>query len=246
MTPPRLESCYFETSGMGRWTRLARVLQTTAETHCPEWSIAIDRLRPEIDPGSTVLRGWQANTQKLGIWNQRVQAAPDGDRILLIDADTMILRPLDDVWEQAFDVAYTTKRGPFPFNAGVIFIRVSDRTRGFMAAWVAANARVLADHHPPVFWIRQFGGVNQSALAGLLADRPADISIVELPCREWNCEDSTWRKYDPGVTRIAHIKGALRRACFDPFEASVETSDLSAVWRRIEASQASTRAKVST
>lgn len=239
MRPPRLESVYFETSGSGRWTRLARVLRTTAEAHCPDWALSIDRLAPAIDPRSPILRSWQANTHKLAEWARRVRAAEDGDRMLLADSDAMILRPLDDVWAESFDLAYTVKRGRFPFNAGVVFLRVSDRTRAFMSDWVAANARVLADERPAEFWIRQYGGVNQASLAELLMN--TGLQLAQLPCHEWNCEDTNWRRFDPAVTRIVHLKGALRTACFSPPDESVETAHLARLWRQVETSQASAR-----
>jgi hypothetical protein len=235
VTPPRLEACYFETSSAGRWTRLARVLRATAEEHCPEWGIRVEAIRPSIDPRAEPPRSWQANTQKLGQWARRVEESADGDRILLIDADTFVCRPLDDVWTLDFDLVYTTRRGPFPFNAGVLFLRVSDRIRAFMRAWVEANAAIMADTITPrESWIRRFGGVNQASLAGLLDAPPVDLQIVTLPCREWNCVDGYWHHFKPELTRIVHVKGDLRRACLGMSPATEDVAELAQVWRRID------------
>ena len=42
---PRLEACYFGTGDHGaRYERLARVLEHTAQEHCPDWDIRVERL----------------------------------------------------------------------------------------------------------------------------------------------------------------------------------------------------------
>lgn len=231
---PRLEACYFSAIGSdGRWTRLSRVLEWTARRHCPSWHVNVELITPA--PASSVLniRAYETNTSKLDRWAEIVAAAEDGEHLLLIDADTMILRTLDDIWEYPFDLAYTTKRARFPLNGGVIFLRVSNRVKAFMAAWAVQNRARLADDDRAADWRFTHGGVNQAALAQLL-DTDHGLHLLALPCAEWNCEDSAWASFNPDITRIVHIKSALRQACLTGFTYPDELNPLRELWRTAE------------
>jgi hypothetical protein len=39
------------------------------------------------------------------------------------------------------------------------------------------------------------------AALGAMLDGAAGWKLERLPCREWNCEDSSWPSFDPAVTR---------------------------------------------
>lgn len=245
---PELFSCYFG-DGTTYWPRLARVLSYTAERHCPEWERAIVRISPGIIERSQVYRtaspAHVQNTQKLDVWADLVRIAPDGQAVVLLDADMAILRPLDDIWEQSFDLAYTARQGfKYPLNCGAVFLRVSDRTRRFMSEWADENRRQLADEARHRQWLRLYGGINQASFGALLAsDRAASVQLLQLPCLEWNCEDSSWGRFDPAKTRIAHIKSSLRRAALGKAVVMPQHLALVKVWRQLdaEASRAETR-----
>lgn len=229
----RLEACYFGVGQGNQWPRLARVLEASAHEHCVDWQILVKRLTaPAFAPTAT--DSYRDNTYKLDYWNECVQAAPVGTRMLLIDVDTLILRPITDVWSREFDIAYTTRRGRFPLNAGVVFLRVSAYTRAWMLAWRDENRRMLQEPTYHQQWRRKYGGMNQAALGALLAQSVwRHLTFLELPCLEWNCEDSSWRDIDGQTTRILHIKSGLRRAVFanDP---GVAWRSLARVWRTAE------------
>lgn len=232
---PRLEACYFVRPGSdGRWARLARVLEYSAERQCHGWRIHVQAITPVQIPSEFNAQTYEANTQKLDYWNEAVQASSDGEQLLLIDADTMVIRPLDDIWAMPFDVAYTSKQARFKLNGGVVFVRVSARSKQFMAAWAAENRRLLAEGGPGV-WRFKWGGVNQASLAHVL-DTPAlqSTATLALPCREWNCEDSSWETFDLDVTRIVHVKGVLRQACLNRPGAEPSLEHLSSLWRSVE------------
>lgn len=212
--PRILSASYFNAEPGGRWARLARVLAHSAATHCPAWARRIEAITPAPLTSALGIPSHVHNTQKMAAWAEAVDRAPEGAELLLIDADTVILRPLDDVWDRIVDVGYTTKASRFPFNSGVVFLRVSPRTRAFVRAWLDENIRMLGDKTHHVVWRQQYGGINQAALGYMLTQRPPALQMLELPCAEWNCEDASWPAFDPAVTRILHIKGALRRALF--------------------------------
>jgi len=217
--PPALVSCYF---GNTTWPRQAAVLRLSAARQCPDWQIEITELPPPTMQQGT-RTGDTANTQKLEHWAHRVEYAADGEELLCIDADTVIVRSLDAIWAQPFDLAYTTKplvRGGFPFNSGVVFLRVNPVTRWFMSKWAAENRELYYRDRKRHNDLRTtYGGMNQAALGSLLEQRVFQASgmrVLELPCAEWNCEDSGWATFDPDVTRVLHVKAALRSTVLGP------------------------------
>lgn len=247
----RLESVYFVGTGPvgAQYARLARVLEHTARRHCPDWQIAVRGIHPVSKRESRLgIHSHVSNTHKLESWHETMQSAQDGDEVLLIDADTMILQPLDAVWSHDFDVAYTVKgdgRTRLPFNGGVLFVRVSDRTKRFMAAYWAKNLEFLGDATKHRLYRETYGGMNQAAFGALLPPRhhhqdygrvtlPAfDVTLLELPCREWNAEQSAWAHVD-SATRIVHVKSGLRRAIFHG-QPPAQLQALVKMWTRFDA-----------
>lgn len=213
----RLVSCYFCPPGESRaWEVFARKLEVSARRHNPGWSIEVFEAPTDTRRGGT--EGYyRANTRKLEAWVAAACVVPDGDEIALLDADTVVLGPLDEVWAEPFDVAITMRAAtrrfpyPYPFNGGVVFLRVSPRVRDFLGAWAAENARMLEDRQHHHRWKRRYGGINQAALGYLRESGGLDgLRVAEVPCEIWNCEDSTWERFSER-TRIIHIKGELRR-----------------------------------
>lgn len=195
---------------------MARVFAHSAQTHCPAWQLVFARLpMPARRIGES--ESYITNTRKLDHWCEAVASARDGDELLLIDADTVILQPIDDIWERAFDLAYTVRPPgyPCPINGGVVFVRVSPSTRLFMAAWGRINRQMLT-HKPLRDKWRRYAGLNQRAFGSLLEQKPGDYGVMlPLPCAEWNCEDATWSTFDTRATRILHVKSSLRSAIFE-------------------------------
>lgn len=211
---PRIEAVWF---GGERYQRMTRVFEATARRHCPGWGLNIRKVdEAHLPRHRTANSGHVANTQKLDCWNEIVQAAPDGARLLLVDVDTFFVNPIDDIWDHDFDIAHTVKRSQFPFNLGVIFLRVSPAVRAFFTAWTEQNRRMLSHKVIHRQYRDRFGGINQASFGRVLETEAANgINLIGIPCSTWNCEDSAWNAIDPAVTRIVHVKSALRRALFD-------------------------------
>ena len=230
----RLLSCYF--GGSLDWERLARVLAFSARRHCVGWEIDVRRI-PAPPATHSLSANKNGNTHKLDWWAEQVESAEDGSQLLLIDTDTMVLGPLDDAWSDDFDFAYTVKGGQFPLNAGVVFLRVSDRVRAFMRLWRDENRKMFKDpayHHP---WYRRFGGLNQAALGKMLTESVAasmGVKIGRLPCAVWNCENATWADFKSGATRIVHLKNGLRLAALATGAGSTKLMPLVRIWRALE------------
>lgn len=164
--------------------------------------------------------------------------ANDGEQLLLLDTDTCLLRPIDDVWDRAFDIAYTTKDNcplGFPFNLGVFFVRVADGTRALLQSWKAENDRMFRLWFEDPSWRRRFGGVNQAAFGSLLDQgQLSGLNVLHLSCQEWNCEDSAWPTFDPEVTRILHVKDGLRRSVMSRQSTPEPLLPAARAWRSLD------------
>jgi hypothetical protein len=234
---PRFVSLWFGDNP--QFERMARVLEFTARRHCPGWSIEVQRIAPAMPRFSPLgIASHALNTQKMDAWRDVIASAPDGDRILLIDSDTVILRSLDSAWDDEFDLAYTVKdSNRFPFNSGVVFLRAGPGARAFADAWQKENVRLLETPKEHVKWRSRYGGCNQAALGAMLEGGVVSrlgLRVVKLPCLEWNCEDSSWAGFDPARTRIVHLKSGLRRAVFALGPMNARLARLAHIWKALE------------
>jgi hypothetical protein len=231
---PRLVAPWFDgLSTHPHWPRLARVLAYSARQHCPTWSIEVTPIGAPVRR-LPVSEAFQANTVKLDEWTRVVLAAADGEELAILDADTLVTGPLESVWTIPFDVAITRRppQAMYPYNAGVVFVRVSPVSRAFFRAWCDENRLMLADRGRHLPWKRQYGGINQAALGAIL-HQPHAAAVRDLPCPIWNCEDESWPLFTSD-TRIVHIKSALRRALFHQAPLSPTLAPLAQRWRQAE------------
>lgn len=153
------------------------------------------------------------NFAKLQAWQQFVERQVDGEQVCFIDADCLILGDLAPAFDDPYDVAYTVRPGRIPFNSGVVFVRVNERSREFFRHWVNFNLRIVKNEGLSLADLREFAGGNQWAMADcfkLVEAGKLDCQLKKLPCRIWNCEQETWSEFDEDETRILHVKGALR------------------------------------
>lgn len=235
MDQMRLFSVWFEVAGArpegrstawpGSWyARQAGVLNYSARLNSPNWTVQVQKIgpppsRPVALMGPTRI-SFIYNTHKLEHWKNEVMKAPEGEGLLLIDSDTMVLHPLDPIWDLDFDVAITTKRNitRIPLNGGVVFLRVNDRSRAFMECWWRWNLKLLSDARMHHRYRQIYAGMNQAALGAVLEKKDfGGAKVVEIPCMDWNCETACWKFFDPAKTpRIVHVKGGIRRALMLP------------------------------
>jgi hypothetical protein len=227
-----------------QYERMARVLEHSARQHCPAWDIRVEHIAPARLESALRNEGHVENTHKMQHWANAVASADDGQQLLLMDADTMVLRPLDRLWDLDFDFAYTDRPGGrLPFNSGVVALRVSAATRAFVAEWLQEQLAMLAGcnrsgQHDPLYHRRyhsKFGGINQAALGRMLERRDEfGLNLRILQGHEWNAEDGCWQTVDAN-TRIVHVKSALRRAVFEDRTPAPWLVPIARTWHQLEA-----------
>jgi len=231
---PLLYSVYFP--GSDQYPRLARVLEATARRWAPSWEIRVDAM-PAPVLRSSVRQAATDNHAKLGYWADAVDAAPDGRLLLLVDADTFVAAPLEPLERLDFDLAYTVREAVrFPMNGGVVAVKVNARTRSAVRAWYEIDRAFLLDPALCEPFRRVYGGQNQASFgAALEGGTFGELSLLTLPCKEWNAEETAWSSFRPGETRIVHVKAALRAHAFG-VDAHPSTRALAEHWRRLERS----------
>lgn len=229
------------TSPRADYPRLLKVLRQSVKQNSPATPLVVFETAADTGIRSAHPNASQkardsfvANTQKMRHWQEAVDALPDGEVLCLLDADTMVLRDLSDAEEMPFDVTYTARpdTSRFPINSGVVLVRGSSRSRTFFRRWRAVNEEMLANPDFHQEYRAKWGGINQAALGAMIAD-PGEVDLVRLECAEWNCEDTTWKDYDPDKTRIVHVKGRLRKTCLNQRLPDQVTKPLWILWREL-------------
>lgn len=201
-------SAIFDDTKYGDFFRLCRAFEYSAKANTDAEVVLMETTRPPET--RNYRRTFKDNTLKLGLWSNYVNFAEDGDRIVLMDCDTLVLRDVFDAFDTAdFDVAYTVRNSNCRINAGVVFINVNDASREFMRRWVQINGELMDNLNRLTELAKTYAGVNQSAIAVLLKDYAGNCRFHELPCAKWNNVDQTWESFDDS-TYVLHIKGALR------------------------------------
>jgi hypothetical protein len=230
----RLAAVVFRNAtGSTDYARLAQALERSVAVNSPHTPIDIVRVAPDDsfaaerpDPADSGLVG---NARKVVAWNEIVQAAPDGEALLLLDCDTLVLGDLEI--EPAAAITYTARPSwaRLPFNAGVILVRGGPPARRFFVDWTAENLRLLHDRsrHRPLR--EKFGGLNQAALGVLRARGGYDLA--QLPCVTWNCEHTSWPQFGP-ETKILHLMGRMRAAALGTREPEDDIRPMVELWRR--------------
>lgn len=231
--------------------RMGQALKLSVEANCPDAEfVEVITDRPNERPG--LLRHYTDNHAKLLEWRDAVNEADDGEHLVLMDADTLVLGDLSPAFEEPFDMGWTWRPGRLPVNSGVVYVRVNDRSRAFMDAWAARDAALMEHRALASHGRSKYGGANQASFMWLITHGGGhDIARCHaLMCKHWNSVDQTWCDFDEN-TRVLHIKGRLREACLgtgqsaffkalktlsvDGVESQITIDRLAEIWREYDA-----------
>lgn len=201
----------FDYAEKSDYARLARVWEESARQTNQHAEIVLHK----IEPPQTVKRntGLSSNNHKFKVWNAEIQAANNGDLIVLTDVDLMILADLRPAFKGDFDIGVTRRTAQsWPINAGVVFVRVSDASKRFIERWGEVDQKMYEDEvfHEP--YKRKYKGQNQAALGYLRENNDTGAVVQELPCAVWNACNEDYVHFKLGTTKVVHIKSTLRHA----------------------------------
>lgn len=205
------------------------VLIYSIEKHMPDakWvSITLDE--PELH---NRVKGFITNTVKLYQWVKEIQSCKDGENVLLLDCDMLVIGDLKEIFKKEFDVAYTVRaNSKYPVNGGAIYVKVNERSRKFFDRFYEINKKMLDNPEFHQEWRNKYAGMNQAAF-GYLLEKEKDIAnLVPIPCRKWNVCQENWKDYDEDA-RLIHVKGQLRYSIFNRTDCLPELQRAVELWR---------------
>jgi hypothetical protein len=180
--------------------RLVRGLERSARENSPDTPLTVRRV--ELAVGDE-----REFVHKAEAWRDEVNGSPDGDVIVMIDADCLVLKSLAAIESADFDIAHAPRRRGYRYNLGVLAVRVSRGTREFMSAWAEMTAlnEFIPRHRDECD--KKWGSTDQAAFADLLPG--SELTIGELEDDAWNlCQD--WERLSER-TRILHFRGRCSR-----------------------------------
>lgn len=206
----RLLSVYFDTPETNDiYTRMVRVWEYSATKN--GGADAVDVIRIEKPPEHDAPL-FNANHAKLEVWRDYVREHDDD--VVLMDADTIVLRSLRPAFaERSFDVAFTTRgrHGRYTINGGVVFVRNTEAAKSVLDTWYDADTLLHEDRALHQKYRSKYGGMNQASY-GYMMDHHPPGKIIELPCEMWN-QVEWWARNHPNPA-VIHIKSQLRAAVF--------------------------------
>lgn len=128
------------------------------------------------------------------------------------DVDLMFRRSIADIWDHDFDIAVTTRNLHAKYNTGLWFFRPTEAAMAFVTRWIELTEQFANDYQGSHAGLKKWAGLDQYALS-CVRDKYSHVNCIELPCREWNAEQTCWAGVDD-YTRVIHLKSQLRNEIF--------------------------------
>jgi alpha-N-acetylglucosamine transferase len=147
-----------------------------------------------------------ANHIKLNEWVKHIKG-----NTVLIDADTIVLSDISEVFDLPYDLIYTKRsfNRTIPFNSGVVFVK--DSGINIVKKWAELDLKMFKNRSFHRQWSRKYFGFNQASF-GCLLDTNKTFNIGHVSSTVYNsCDDKDWfDNYDKA--KIVHVKAVLRLA----------------------------------
>lgn len=230
----RVMSAFFDSDRSdGMYERFLKVWEYSAKKNSGGIVDVVKIPPPKTVGGDPYLHN--ANHAKLKVWRDYIESV--NDDVVLMDADTLVLRDLTHVFEKnRFDVAVTTRDRTtrLTINGGVVFVRNTPEALGIINLWHLSDIELHNDKKLHERFRAKYGGMNQSSY-GYMITKKMPGKIIELPCSVYN-QVEWWRnrKVKPCVV---HYKSQLRHAVLSKRHTnavSYNMRDAVGVWRKYE------------
>jgi hypothetical protein len=193
-----------------RYERLTRVWAKSIEVNCPAAEVSILKIQP---PKKTKRKiGLSSNWHKFKSWIDFARDQRDGEHVILMDTDMIVLDDLRPAFNEEFDIGITRRtKANWPYNGGVVFVKISDATREFLRKWGEIDEHMYRDEKFHAPYSKKYKGQNQSSL-GWMVEHNESVKIREFPCAIWNACNEDWIYIDNN-TKVIHLKSNLRLCC---------------------------------
>lgn len=125
----------------------------------------------------------------------------------VVDIDILWRKRIDDLWMGQYDLAVTVRETKAKYNTGLwIYTPHARKAVTIWKLYTKYYADNLTRLHDEIW---SWGGIDQIALRDTIKECP-ELKVIELPCQEWNAEQSTWHRVNE-KTRLIHLKSKLRQ-----------------------------------
>ena len=152
------------------------------------------------------------------MWNALLHKHPQVDKVVMMDADMLVVKKLGKFFKEDFDIGYTYKlpndENPhWPLNAGIMLARNTENTKKFLNLWAKTTMNMQKSKLHKRDGYLLWGGGDQVSLGNLLGTRNLkhyagvmklnDITLRGFPCKLFNES----RCIEPNIdTHVLHYK----------------------------------------
>jgi len=168
-------------------------------------------------------------SQKVKTWFHLFELhTKENDQIIFLDIDTLMIKAPFEIFTSDFDLVLTRKKGKWPLNSGVLFVRKNANTQTIFHNWLILTNKIISSMHLNSQAEVSYGGADQDALIQALGVSKCIIdfnthtytykylkSIVKIKfvnCEEYNQTESA--KITP-LTKIIHYKAGWHKILID-------------------------------
>jgi hypothetical protein len=169
-------------------------------------------------------RGYQSKLfipGKLNFWNELVKTHRY-DEIVLLDADTVVIRNFGEFFNKDFDVGYTYKTEEsenlnWPLNTGVILVKRNERSLSFFDKWTEYTNSIVSEGRKIGLCSKNWGAVDQASLGMMLNTRDKNkysqiIKVGDVKCQGFPCKIlNETRCVSLTDAYIVHYKGWMQK-----------------------------------
>lgn len=133
----------------------------------------------------------------------------DNEIVVWLDADALIVQPIDEIKQDAYDIGVTVrqpkqKEHPLPINAGIVFARKTPKALEFVKKWKELADQGISDQPP----LNQLAAVNSTMIEETVIRDGVRIKVY--PCATYNNFYFAKKKSAHARAKILHYKSKLR------------------------------------
>lgn len=233
-----IHATHFGTSAL--YNRFGKVLRASIHRNSPNTPLKVHWIE-EYDNSITdrLGRGVSGheiiNSLKTKYHYEIVQEARTGTILGMFDLDLLVLHDLSEIEDEKFDIAFTTReQGESTINTGVVFVRVSKKTKEWYKQWYDNVLHLLENNVLRRELKVKYLGINQSGLAMLLQETH-ELDILELPGLIWNCTPVCFSNFDSEQTKIVHLLNQVKKSIIGSVRSrDPKVNEIVRIWKAME------------
>jgi hypothetical protein len=142
----------------------------------PEVEFLAQGLTAEETPEKTI-------SGKIRWFLKAITSVADGTPVVLIDCDTLIVRPLDVFFETGFDLAYTWKEDGFALNTGVLLAHAGPKLESLLEHYCRLVEETFREPDKLEIARSRAGAVDQYSLMKIIHPDKEPLPWKEMPIK---------------------------------------------------------------